>query len=349
MKRFPFISVPFLAAAAFACACSGADEDLSDMVAAREVTEHTINYSLGFPSTPTKGGGQVPTDSEKTINSLQVFVYDTSGKFEKVSSASIDGDGMSASGSVQAVNGDKIIFALANCGPVGNAGMLTLSGLRAKTIDLAGNSDGLVMTAQCSLSLTGDVNIDLTLSRLVSRVSVTSLHRAFTDPYRGAKPFSVTGVYLANVAGSVTLGGPVEASRQGVWYNRCSSHSDLSMDAFLFRQTDIPLAQGAEARTSLALYACPNDSAVPLVGLPWSERASRLVVVAELDGRRRFYPVDLPALEPNRSYSLALTFTSAGVEDPDRSQGSEAPLEINLTADITVSDWDTGETVGETF
>ena len=87
----------------------------------------------------------------------------------------------------------------------------------------------------------------------------------------------------------------------------------------------------------IGMYALPN----PCTADTWSytsttERKTRFVLVASLNGKVCYYPIPLDPIGSNRSYDIKLKLYNTGSSDPETpvSKGS-------LESSINVIDWNT--------
>ena len=78
----------------------------------------------------------------------------------------------------------------------------------------------------------------------------------------------------------------------------------------------------------------------------FSAQRTVLTVVATVSGKKYYYPVvlDNATLERNKTYTVGLTITGLGAEDPNK------PVEKGtISASITVSGWTAGAVYDETI
>ena len=91
-------------------------------------------------------------------------------------------------------------------------------------------------------------------------------------------------------------------------------------------------------------YCYPNTTKSDSSGKNWSERYTRLVVEATLDGEVMYYPVSLPEVLPNSAYEISLKVTRHGSPDPD------VPVSgVAAEFTIDVQDWIPRDRIEETI
>lgn len=294
---------------------------------------------------------------ETQVNNVQVFVFGADGKINFYKNL-----GTQLSGAVSTTSGTKTVYAVVN-GP-DLSGISTVSALEATAVDLSANSTtaskGFVMAGKgsCTVS-TGTVNCAVAVSRLAARVALKSVVNKLPESYGALK---VERVFLSNVVGNQNLGGTASAS---TWYNKegrkdesplVQSHIidgstyTASCPDLTFRTAGSTVANGGtfEPSTPFLFYGYANSSTAAPNGFSasFSPQRSVLVVAATIEGKLYYYPVvlDNSTIERNTTYTVALTITSLGSDDPNK------PVDKG-SADITVSvdGWKAGATYDETI
>ena len=179
-------------AAAVLCSC----DKNADCVPCQKAEENqepaTLSVSLGFDDPETRAVTAYTTaqDYEKAVNSVQILVFDASGKINMYKDAGTTVSDIQLSTTA----GQKTVWAVVN-GPDLSA-VANLSALQAKAVDLADNSltktEGFVMagSTSCTVSATGGTAA-VTVSRLVSRVALQKVTMPYaTDVIEAVKAFS---------------------------------------------------------------------------------------------------------------------------------------------------------------
>lgn len=301
-----------------------------------------------------------PTAGELTISSLQVFVFDNTGKLD-ISHEFTSAEIAAKKASMTVKTGDKQVWAVANVAASRFASVITVDQLKAVAVDLSDNApDKLVQIGSASQTLTtAGASATLTLSRPVSRVSLAKVTNSLIPAYGAIK---VERAFLANVVGNQNLGGSAAPSK---WYNKegladeatpNASHIidgstyKASCPALTYAAPAATIAGGASSAwnaTDYLFYAFPNASTVKPAGFnaSFSAQQTVLIVVATIAGSTYYYPVVLKnGLAANTEYAVSLDITGLGSSDPNK------PVEKGaLSATVTVSDWTTGTAVTETI
>ena len=295
---------------------------------------------------------------ESQVNKVQVFVFGSDGAINFYQNL-----GTSTSGSISTTAGTKTVWAVVNGPDLSTIG--TLSALQATAVDLSANSTtastGFVMAGSSTVSVTngGTASCAITVSRLVSRVALSTVVNKLPQSY-GA--ITIDRVFLCNVVGNQNLAGNAAAS---TWYNKNGRADEstrnaahiidgstykASCETLTYKGVSQSVANGAAhtPSTPYLFYSFPNSSTAAPSGFQSTFAAQRsvLTVVATISGKTYYYPVvlDNATLERNKSYTVGLTITGLGSEDPNK------PVEKgSLSASITVSGWTAGANYDETI
>ena len=299
----------------------------------------------GAPGTRVTGVTSNSTSSEAKVNSLQIFVFN---------GEQLDGYG-SSSGSLTATAsctaGTRDIWAVVNAPAL--TSVSTKTQLLATVSNLAAEISNFQMIGSKSETLQKDGNVKITVDRLAARVVLKGIKNALTNAAQAAS-FKVLSVYLTNVAGDVDFG---NSSSYTVtkWYNRRGYQSANNLGNFTYDSVNKTIASGATDSEAHYFYSMPNGNAAAIGG-PWTPRAARLVIKAEIAGVVYDYPITLPALESNKSYEISLVnITRLGNPDdgnePDNDDDidEEKPVVgFDQGFEITVNPW-TVVTITETI
>lgn len=299
----------------------------------------------GTPGTRVTGVTSNSTSTEAKVNSLQIFVFN---------GEQLDGYG-SSSGSLTATAsctaGTRDIWAVVNAPAL--TSVSSKSQLLATVSDLAAEISNFQMVGSKSETLQKDGNVKITVDRLAARVVLKGIKNALTNAAQ-ASSFKVLSVYLTNVAGDVDFG---HSSSYTVskWYNRRGYQSANNLGSFTYDAVNKTIASGASDTEAHYFYSMPNANAAA-VGGPWTPRAARLVIKAEIAGVVYDYPITLPALESNKSYEISLvTITRLGNPDDGNEPNSNDDIDeekpvvgFDQGFEITVNPW-TVVTITETI
>ena len=288
----------------------------------------TVNFNV--PVTNTKS---LALSSEEAVNSLQVFVFGMDGKIDAYKSAN------AGRLSLTCTTGEKEIFALVNAGP--RSDVRTKSDLLGLVTDLKENNDaGLVMEGYIRTNLTPGASVSIPVSRNVARISLQTVTSDFELDVHRKQEFKIKRVMLINVAGNKKINGnSVSVSVDEVptlWYNKMGfAQSPLQM--LCDEVSDVPVTEESPYQTKHYFYCYPNPTSEDVSGGVWSERYTRLVVSATLDGVLYHYPVSIPQIKANTCYDVSLKVTRPGSSTEDE------PVEkLDASIIVTVSPW--GET-----
>lgn len=281
---------------------------------------------------PTKATSGVSATNEAKLNSLQLFVFDSAGEIETYQKGVVSTFTMNIS------TGKKDFIVLANCPDLGSTP--TKNELLAVTSKLENNTtSSFEMVGTKSTDITGKTSVSVELKRLVSKVSIQKITPAFSSPYLAGQEFKVQGIYLTNVVGSNNYAANATSF---TWFNKLQK--DASNPAASITQDAVSQVITASSPYTVAhtFYCYPNPTSTDAQTATWSERHTRLVVEATLGGQVCYYPIVLPAIERNKTYTISNLIISK--------KGSEHPWEDIKTADIdytiSVSDWETGQNLG---
>ena len=343
-------------AAAVLCSC----DKNADCVPCQKAEENqepaTLSVSLGFDDPETRAVTAYTTaqDYEKAVNSVQILVFDASGKINMYKDAGTTVSDIQLSTTA----GQKTVWAVVN-GPDLSA-IANLSALQAKAVDLADNSltktEGFVMagSTSCTVSATGGTAA-VTVSRLVSRVALQKVTNSLPSGYGALKIDNVT---LINVVGNQNLAGNASIA---TWYNKMGrkdggaqadiidgSTNKASCPSLTFAAPAATVNNGAAhtPATPHLFYCYPNATSADANGWvsSFTARKTRLVVAATISGTKYYYPVTINTPERNKAYTVELTITGLGSTDPDQPVSKGA-----ITASVTVQGWQTGATYEETI
>ena len=173
----------FVLAALACCACSKGVENYSS-----EKDGEVVELSFSVPVKATKASGNVTEDA---IESLQVFVF---GKDGQVQSSGIAEEN---SLTLTCTTGEKQIAAVVNAEALN--GVNTLEQLKAKMSDFGDNTlDGFVMSGLKPETLSASGSVTVPVSRLVSKVKLSSVTNSFRLSQHQAMEFRLMSVFMTN-------------------------------------------------------------------------------------------------------------------------------------------------------
>ncbi len=296
-----------------------------------DIPEETAELCVRIPlESSTKASGAGSESDEKALASVQVFVFTNSGNIEASKS--------SASGSLElsCTKGEKTVAALVNAPALSD--VRTLDDLRSRVSLLSDNGrQSFVMYGQKAVSVAAaSVSVTLEVQRFAAKVVIGKItNKLELAQYRTA-PIAVGGIYLINVAGNALLSG---TGTPTLWLNKSKNDSPAD-DLYSETPSSLSVEYGSSETSAHHFYCYPNPTTEDSSAAEWSPRHTRLVVEATIGGRRYYYPITLPAINPNTVYTInELTITRLGSDTPDLDS-----VLGSISFDITVAPWKT-ETV----
>lgn len=276
-----------------------------------------VTFSVSVPGLETKSTGG-NADDEKTINSLQVFVFNQHGVYE--ASAVADGADKSRA-DITCTMGEKRIVALVNASP--ETSVTSYQDLSDRTTYLKDSGVGdLVMVGETVATVSPEAELSIDVSYISSKVVLESVTLDFEDSQLDALDFNIESVYLINVAGDRSY---IADSEPSIWYNMGQRDTN---DPLTFLYDKVPsgdLVSGGAAYDTVHYFYCYQNP---------TQTKTRLVIEAKIDKQIYYYPIDVKELLPNNEYSYRVKLTRLGTDDPDGSLDKEA---FGVT--VTIKDW----------
>ncbi len=351
MKHIPLI----LAALLLAAACDKAKE--APATSKQEETG-TIEFQIST-SQATKAISQY-TDVkpyETAVKSVQLLLFDSDGKISNYI------NGTALSGSISTTAGSKTVWAVIN-GPDLST-VKQLSSVEGAIFDISLNgtsaSGSFVMAGSntCTVSASAPVNCTIAAKRFLSRIALVSVTNSLPAGYGN---LTVNRVFLSNVVGGISgkgefIGGCRYINQNGRADNNPRNAADIIGTAgneascpeltCSTRNLIVANAQTNAPSSPILLYAYPNGCTVEPNGFQsaYEPRKTVLVVEAQVKNDTYYYPVVLKdGVGRNKLYSIGLTVTALGSDDPEHviEKGT-----ANFS--ITVDDWENGAVYEETI
>lgn len=297
----------------------------------------SVEVTVSINGTVTKATG-TSYSNESKVNSLQVFVFNGG---EREAYRSVRG---AMQALVPATAGEREVWAVVNAPSLED--IMSLDGLKSALSAFSDNAiDSFVMTGSVKAELTDGGNVPVDVRRIVSRVSIAKISTDLKD-YRENYSVRVEGIYMINVAGDskYEVGGEPAA-----WINKLG-HADISYDALLYDAVSgVTVSNGHPYEAEHAFYPYPNihpeQGETQDFADDWNPRGSILVIEATMfqgpedsEGIHGYYPIVLPALERNKTYTIQeVCITRLPGDKPYK------PIETGETqVTITVHDWEVG-------
>lgn len=307
-----------LAVAALLCSCT------KETVQPSPDTGEKVRLGISVPVAGVTKVTDIST--EKQVNRIQVFVFREDGAVDTWGTAEADHLVL------ECTSGSREIVVLANAPQVSD--IFALSDLENEISGLTDNAPGaLVMAGRKTVDLSLSSEVTVPVTRLVARVSIEKISTAFSLGQFNDADFIVRRIYLTNVAGDVPY---LKSSAPQTWYNKMGYSAEAAnlIDSGELEESVTPETAYADVHY---FYCYPNASDDSFEEI-WTPRHTRLVVEADLAGVRYYYPVTMPVIEANHTYTVTeLKITGPGSSSP------EIPVErLDATFNVVVDDWDEG-------
>ena len=335
------------------CNKLAADHDDASFIEAPNECSGSVRFRITGCGTPaTKASGVTATSAETAVSDVQILIFDSNGNVVSYIDA-----GTSMTAVAKLKQGDYKARAVIN-GP-DLSGTKTLPATEATGIALADwnspSSDfvmGNVAAVSLSVEMNKDTELDIDVSRFVSRVRLMSVANGCPAALGG---IILKRAFLSNSVCNQNLAGTAAPSDWSNIYGRSSiSNRNSVIDGASF--TAVPagltyyawnggqsVAAGSSVSPARSFYSYPNPSSDSVTAWKstFSETATRLVLVAEVNGNDFYYPVALPGMERNCTYDVSVSITGEGLDDP---QGDISVLKEKGTvnASITILPWTEG-------
>ena len=219
------------------------------------------------------------------------------------------------------------------------SGAWTETALQGAYSFLSDNSVGrLVMAGSASLSVTGDCDVTIDVTRLASKIVVDKITNGFAGSWLSGKTLTLNSLYVTNVCGSLRYDGTFAGT---VWHNRMGYDAAESayVKALTFDSVNASIAQGSSRSTSHTFYCYANPSTdTDTRGGTWSVRSTRLVLDVGIEDvtEHCYYVVDLPDISGNTIYRFSeITLVNIGAEDEESLADATA-----LKFTVSVTGWE---------
>lgn len=320
----------------------------------KDASSHSpVNAQEGSPirlvvgvegSGATKATGITSNDSatEAKVNTLQVFVFngDALDGYASVNGAT--------TATVSCTSGSRDVYAVVNAPSL--ASVTSKAALLATVSNLENNVSNFQMIGHKTETLRHDGNVEVAVDRLAARVVIRGIKNSLENAAQAAA-FKLVSVALTNVTGDVNYGLSADYEPL-VWKNRRGYEATNSFGSFDYDAVNANIAANATNSDVHFFYSYPNRKNA-IVGLETGEtsytgRRARLVIKAEIAGVLYNYPIELPALENNKSYEINLVnITRVGnldnghhdPDDPDDDDEEKSVVGFEQGFQISVNDW----------
>lgn len=277
---------------------------------------------------------------EEKINNLQIFIFREDG--------SLDGYEYGTGNNLKVLctaGSGRQVYAVVNGENLSSvstrsqllASVSKLSHNKLESFEMVGNTDTLTISKD-------NTTIPVSVSRIAARVEVSTISNKMRSAAYQADSIEIVAMYLTNVAPTASFDFTA-TPKESDYFNKMKFVSSAvdSLVSETFSKTKI--AYGDSLAAAHFLYAYPNPSDDTTSGGTWSRRCTRLVIEAKVGGVKYYYPINLPALEHNKSYKISnLTITKPGSDNPD-----EPVSTYECTFNLTVDGWTSVDVTGTTI
>ena len=253
----------------------------------------------------------VTAENEAMVNNLQVFVFrgDDLDAYATVDNAK--------ELTLSCTAGEREIYALVNAPDY--SAVPGKAALLAKVSELSANSlTSFEMVGSKSVTLPQASTVSIDVNRIASRVVLKKITRNFTSAALQSLDFTVDAIYLINVAGNTSYD---LTKAPAAWYNVAKNNNELAN--LLYDAPASAVANGQSYIPVHTFYGYPNDLSV---------NTTRLVIETTLGTTKYYYPINLPAMESNKSYEIEeVTITRPGSDNPNEPVSfADASFSINV-------------------
>ena len=304
----------------------------------------TLAGDIDVPATKAVGleSDAKGTAAEKSVRTLQVFVFDSTGTC--VTSRYVANSG-NLHLTVDAAGG-YTFYAVANLEDI-TAKVSTVAELLDMTTDVLSTDEGssrfpmqgcLKDQTVSPVSKSFNIEVERRAAKVVLRNITNSLPAEYGD-------IIVEGIYLSNV---VTASGMFSDAlpQEPLWTNQMGVYDELSSFDWLSDKLSVAVAVGRGGVYDIphTFYAAANAVEEDTREDEWCPRFTRLVVRTSIQGITRYYPIsfgaELPSLKANEYIDITnLNIKSLGPLDPEKPITTE-----EVTVTVTVKDWNRTET-----
>lgn len=333
---------PLLATVAAVCTASGCDQEAPEI----QNTKGRLALTVITDAVQTKVT-DAQTDKDQALHSLDIFIFNDNndsrkGKLDAHFSIPPE-DATNNPVHLTVTQGSKIIYVIANATQLNDTdhkiswtGVTDLTAFLAKTVLLTQEEMGNYFmwgTDSSTVPGSGTGTATINLSRLISRVKLNSLQTDFTGTAYEGTELKEIRAFLVNVTGSRTLTGGVPATPVVLNHGGCVSADLAAMripDALAEELGSQPAGTPMSASRYFFAYANPLEQESE------GNSFTRLVIEAKFaaDDPAVYYPINIPGLEPNATYSYSVTIKRPGTLTPDE------PIQYgSIDVTLTVNPW----------
>ena len=343
MKKILYLTAAAVIAALASCTTDSLPE-------APEQATVPVTINVGTPLTKRVG----TNSNDMKLKNFQIFVFTNTGKFEVASDLKTSG----AQATLNVLPGAKHIWAVANV-PSALSEPASESAFLSTSSSLLNNAcDKIAMSGYSEPTITTETQINVQLKHIACKIVLDKVTRSFTNADYGACPLTVQSVYISNVADNTSIDCTAAPT---VWLNKQgtldSGLTAMQKEMLLNDGLNHLINQNETYDTVHTFYAYPNPTINDSFASEWCPRHTRLIIKCDYNGKTCYYPVTLPkddngtpgALVRNKVYHIGqLTLKRPGSPSPENPAG-EVDSRVNVTFNVTVSDWEDDTAYTEIF
>lgn len=317
MRLFSRISFLFVTSVLAAAACSRPQAVVSEPDSYRlAVTLEGVDATRADDSL---------AGEEQRVRDLQLFVFSDGAREDYLHITE------GVTGSLICRYGMKSVWAVVNGSDLSD--IFREDDLEGSVVPLGANARGaLVMSGSVRVFVSEDIPVGIRVQRLVSRVEIQNIVTDFDGTRLGGKPFSLDAVYLINVPAATLLGGGWDPIN---WLNCLEYDSSAPGPLLRFEPEEGNIVENTPFLAFAVFYTNPNRIDDVSYDDEWCPRRTMLVLECTADGERGYYPVTLPRLERNCSYTIPLVKIQT-YPSPVAWRPAEG---VKVQAEVRIEDW----------
>lgn len=221
-----------------------------------------------------------------------------------------------------------------------------------------------LMIGSKAVTTTASFETTVSVYRMVAAIVVDKVNVNFSSPaLQESGELVITDMFLSNVTGRNNYGNTTAwaSLESAYWYNQLGTDASRAAASeqvrTLTQETGLSIrlkhGESTPDGQTHSFYCYPNDCPHK-EGAPFTQRSTKLVFKATLNGKTYYYPCDLSRannngdsvydLKANYKYHVTMNVNRPGSEDPDN------PVILSTaTFHIQVEDWATGQTYNFTI
>ncbi|MBQ6311156.1 MAG: FimB/Mfa2 family fimbrial subunit [Bacteroidales bacterium] len=347
----------FCAALIALCVAACSKEEGAALPESGKKVTLTLNVSPYHVETKNTGLPNANSAQFDSIKLMEIFVFREDGVLEVYNKSYITDPGgvQTKHIKINMTPGKKYIYAVANAKISPWAGATTRSKFLAQEVLLKYENFGNVtLSAATEITITDHMTMEIYLKKLLARVRVRSISTSFANsPYRDMKLKNIK-LYLTNVEGKKTYMGEEPATplilNSGGYV--AADNSSTAMANMMYEPISEEIGTNYYNKEHY-LYCFENL----LEEETATKKFTRLILEAELDNKKYYYPVDINqpgygwdismdhrGVKRNTSYDLRFVISGPGLDNPDDKLDQKT-----LTVQSYVSAWSSGGSFETTF